>query len=152
MEEGKEQEKEIKVPKGKWYAIVGISCVFFIALLIVQYFYQKEKSEVIPVKVGTSEIVDGIHQPTGFIVGEGMQETITNCTSCHSAKLVIQNRMSKEGWTNTIRWMQETQNLWDLGTNEEIITSYLAKHYAPQDTGRRKALSDIEWYNLDSLP
>jgi hypothetical protein len=48
-----------------------------------------------------------------------------------------------------IRWMQATQNLWDLGANEGIILDYLAKHYAPQNTGRRAPLTDITWYELE---
>ncbi|MEH6680090.1 MAG: monoheme cytochrome C [Sediminicola sp.] len=93
-------------------------------------------------------IVDGVHVRTGFKVGEGMQEVINNCTSCHSSKLVTQNRMDREGWINTIRWMQETQNLWDLGPNEEIIVEYLSKHYSPVEKGRREPLKNVEWYTL----
>ncbi len=76
-------------------------------------------------------------------------QVVNNCTSCHSAKLVTQNRMSKEQWSATIRWMQETQNLWDLGQNEEAILSYLATNYAPKKGGRRQNLSDVEWYDLE---
>jgi hypothetical protein len=93
-------------------------------------------------------IENGIHLRTGFVVGEGMQEVINNCTNCHSPKLVIQNRMDREGWENTIRWMQETQNLWDLGPQEEVILNYLAKHYAPTEKGRRERLKNVEWYTL----
>jgi hypothetical protein len=50
-----------------------------------------------------------------------------------------------------IKWMQETQGLGDLGTNEPIVLDYLAKYYAPKETGRRKSLeiAEIEWYILD---
>ena len=48
-----------------------------------------------------------------------------------------------------IRWMQETQNLWDLGTNEELILDYLAKHYAPDEAGRRPNLPSPTWYVLE---
>lgn len=94
------------------------------------------------------KIENGIHQRTGFIDDEGLMLVVNNCTNCHSAKLVTQNRMSKERWLATIRWMQETQNLWDLGGNEEPIVNYLAKHYAPIQKGRRQNLSNIEWYEL----
>ena len=93
-------------------------------------------------------IEDGVHLRTGFVEGDGLRLVINNCTSCHSAKLVTQNRMSKERWLATIRWMQETQNLWDLGANEEAIVNYLATHYAPVKSGRRKNLDNIEWYEL----
>ncbi len=95
------------------------------------------------------KIEDGIHLRTGFVEGDGLMLVVNNCTNCHSAKLVTQNRMSKERWTATIRWMQETQNLWDLGGNEEPIINYLATHYAPTQKGRRQNLSNFEWYDLE---
>lgn len=95
------------------------------------------------------KIENGVHLRTGFVEGEGLRLVINNCTTCHSAKLVTQNRMSKERWLTTIRWMQETQNLWDLGANEEVIVSYLAKYYAPVKNGRRKNLDNIDWYELE---
>ncbi len=94
------------------------------------------------------KIENGIHLRTGFAEGSGLQLVINNCTTCHSAKLVTQNRMSKERWKATIRWMQKTQNLWDLGANEEAIVNYLATYYAPTEKGRRQNLANIEWYNL----
>lgn len=96
-----------------------------------------------------NKIEDGVHLATGFKDGDGLQLVIANCTSCHSAKLVTQNRATKEGWINIIRWMQDTQNLWNLGNNEAIIVEYLAKNYAPENQGRRQALKDIEWYDLE---
>ncbi|MDC6366227.1 MULTISPECIES: monoheme cytochrome C [Flavobacteriaceae] len=94
-------------------------------------------------------IKNGIHLATGFVDDKGMQLTIQNCTGCHSAQLVTQNRMSREGWEATIKWMQETQNLWDLGANEEAILTYLSKNYAPKAKGRRQNLEGIEWYELE---
>ena len=67
----------------------------------------------------------------------------------HSAKLVTQNRMSAERWNATIRWMQETQNLWDLGDQQEIIVNYLVTNYPAKAKGRRMALTDIQWYELE---
>lgn len=94
------------------------------------------------------EIVNGVHIETGFVQDVGMIEVIDNCTNCHSAKLVTQNRMSREAWQATIIWMQETQNLWDLGENETVILDYLAKNYAPQSKGRRQNLAVEKWYVL----
>ena len=70
------------------------------------------------------KVENGIHVRTGLKAVEGYMEVVNNCTNCHSAQLVIQNRMNEERWLATIRWMQETQNLWDLGKNEEIIIRY----------------------------
>ena len=94
------------------------------------------------------KIENGIHVATGFVDAPGMKETIQNCTNCHSSKLVIQNRMTKERWKTTIKWMQETQNLWDLGKNEDIIIDYLVTNYPPKEKGRRENLTNIEWYQL----
>ncbi|WP_337992828.1 monoheme cytochrome C [Flavivirga sp. 57AJ16] len=98
--------------------------------------------------VGFDNIENGIHLETGFKDDEGLQTVIVNCTSCHSAKLVTQNRANKEGWISIIRWMQETQNLWDLGTNEVVIVNYLAKNYGIEEKGRRDNLENVEWYDL----
>lgn len=95
-----------------------------------------------------NRIENGIHVRTGLLDAPGLQETVNNCTSCHSAKLVIQNRMSAERWHATIRWMQETQNLWPLGENEAIIVNYLTTNYPPKNKGRRETLADVEWYQL----
>ncbi|MFS4417458.1 monoheme cytochrome C [Maribacter sp. 2307ULW6-5] len=96
------------------------------------------------------KIENGIHLRTGLVDAPGLMETVNNCTNCHSAKLVTQNRMDKERWRATIRWMQETQNLWDLGKNEDIIIDYLVKNYPPQEVGRRANLKPVDWYVLDA--
>ena len=104
------------------------------------------------VRVGNVDINDiknGIHIPTGFKAGKGLNEVVISCTPCHSAKLVTQNRATKAGWIGIIRWMQATQNLWDLGENESVIVDYLAAQYAPEEQGRRTVLKNIEWYDLN---
>lgn len=97
----------------------------------------------------SDEIVNGIHVETGFIDAPGMMVTIQNCTNCHSSQLVIANRMNEDRWIQTIRWMQETQNLWDLGENEKVILDYLVTNYPPRKVGRRAGLTNIEWYELE---
>lgn len=103
----------------------------------------EKRAEVSP------EIVDGIHVETGLKDAPGLKLVIQNCTSCHSSKLIIQNKMNLARWESTIKWMQETQNLWDLGENESAIVEYLAANYAPKKKGRRSNLEDIEWYKLE---
>ncbi|MEN8788206.1 MAG: monoheme cytochrome C [Flavobacteriaceae bacterium] len=92
------------------------------------------------------KIVNGVHQRTGLVEAEGLMAVVNNCTNCHSALLITQNRMNRERWLATIKWMQETQNLWDLGKNEEIIINYLVSNYPPEKKGRRANLKNIEWY------
>ncbi|APQ18859.1 hypothetical protein [Maribacter hydrothermalis] len=94
-------------------------------------------------------IENGIHVRTGLIEAEGLQTVITNCTTCHSSKLIIQNRMGEEQWNATIRWMQKSQGLWPLGENQKVIVDYLTKNYPLIEKGRRPPLTNIEWYTLD---
>lgn len=110
---------------------------------------QKEAEEAAEISPDTVTVAgDSIDQATGLIVDEALPLVVSNCTACHSAKLITQNRATREGWKSMIVWMQQTQNLWDLGANEDKILDYLARHYAPEQTGRRKNLENIEWYDL----
>jgi hypothetical protein len=95
-------------------------------------------------------IEKGIHVRTGFVDAEGLMLVVNNCTNCHSAKLVTQNRMNEESWNATIKWMQETQGLWDLGDNQEVIVNYLVTNYPVSDKGRRENLTNIKWYDLEN--
>lgn len=136
-----------------FFAVVSIITCFLIYLAVDPGFSIFKENKAVEftsiVEVDEDLIVDGIHIRTGLIDDEGLMEVVYNCTNCHSAKLVMQNRMSKERWAATIDWMQETQNLADLGKNEEIIINYLVKNYPPRHIGRRMALTDIEWYELE---
>ena len=95
------------------------------------------------------KIENGIHVKTGLIEAKGLMTVVNNCTNCHSSKIIIQNRMDAERWNGTIKWMQETQNLWDLGKNQDVIVNYLVTNYPIKDTGRRDILSNIDWYELE---
>jgi hypothetical protein len=99
--------------------------------------------------IDEDRIENGIHVRTGLVDAEGLMTVVNNCTNCHSAKLVTQNRMNAESWNTTIKWMQETQNLWNLGKNQEIIVNYLVTNYPPKAKGRRMVLTDIDWYDLE---
>lgn len=71
----------------------------------------------------------------------GVDAVRRNCTVCHSAALITQSRATREGWLEMIRWMQDTQRLWPLGENEEVILDYLAANYSPSFRGRRPPLA-----------
>nr|WP_298996987.1 monoheme cytochrome C [uncultured Allomuricauda sp.] len=134
------------------FGIIVLSVFALIYIVLNPYSLQKspDESEIVDITTEQEDLIEnGIHIATGFVDANGLTEVIQNCTNCHSAKLVTQNRMTKEGWVATIRWMQETQNLWDLGKNEEIIVNYLATNYAPDKKGRRDILTDIDWYTLE---
>lgn len=78
---------------------------------------------------------------TGLVLAPGFDVVSTQCTVCHSAKLISQNRADREGWLAMIRWMQDTQGLWPLGDNEAQIVDYLATNYGPGRAGRRRPLA-----------
>lgn len=99
--------------------------------------------------VDEDKIENGIHIRTGLKDAKGLMTVVNNCTNCHSAKLVTQNRMNAKRWNETIKWMQEKQNLWDLGKNQEIIVNYLVQNYPVEKVGRRISLSNIDWYELE---
>ena len=94
-------------------------------------------------------LFDSLDATTGLVLAPGFTTVKENCLRCHSPKLITAKRASREGWLSTIRWMQQTQGLGDLGSAEPVILDYLAKHYAPTQTGRRPALQNIEWYKLE---
>ena len=91
---------------------------------------------------------DSLDKDTGLILAPGYTLVKTNCVRCHSPKLITDKRATRDGWQATIRWMQQTQGLGDLGKAEPEILDYLAKHYAPTEEGRRPPLKNIKWYKL----
>ena len=155
----KELNKRLKI-----FSVVMATLLMVVVFLILGVLYlqsdnslpfqiKEEEEKSVPEKMvqveEDEEIAGGVHVGTGLVAGEGLNLVIANCTGCHSAQLITQNRATEEGWVRVIRWMQETQNLWELGENEEAIVDYLAKYYAPEKKGRRAPLSDIEWYELE---
>jgi hypothetical protein len=88
---------------------------------------------------------------TGLVIDQHLNLVKSQCTACHSAKIITMNRFTREGWQDRIRWMQKTQNLWDLGENEELILDYLSKNYSPEkQVSRRKNLEISEWYVIEN--
>ena len=130
----------------KLYRILIVICTLALIMAIGAFYFHNSPKEG---AMTAEQPRENIHPDTGFINAPGMQETIIHCTGCHSAQLVTQSHMTREGWLATIRWMQETQNLWDLGENETIILDYLATHYAPKEKGRRENIRITEWYVLE---
>ncbi len=155
----KEQEFRKYVKKVYQQMLVLFSLFMIVGVLLIYYmidpsfsaFKSNDATLVIaPIEEDEDKIENGIHIRTGLIEAEGLMTVVNNCTNCHSAKLVTQNRMNEERWNATIKWMQETQNLWDLGGNQKIIVDYLVTNYPVKDVGRRAALTNIDWYELEN--
>ena len=88
-----------------------------------------------------------IDAASGLVVAPGWEVVRAQCSACHSTKLIAQNRATRKGWLDTIRWMQATQKLWHLGANEPLILDYLARYYgvpARYHRMRRQPLSTHE--------
>lgn len=134
--------------------MIGFAALLILVIGAVFLLLQNDQASTDPGPTGQAggddwnRIENGVHLRTGLKDDEGLMTVVTHCTACHSAQLVIQNRMNKERWNATIRWMQETQNLWDLGENQEVIVDYLVRNYPPTEKGRRENLKEIEWYEL----
>ena len=78
---------------------------------------------------------------TGLIIAQGWDTVQTTCTECHSAQLITQNSGSKAVWQSRITWMQDTQGLRQLNSEEEAtILDYLATNYGQKEATRRAAL------------
>ena len=125
--------------------------LFGLIILFVGYLVSNadnEPEEMIIEPLEETKIDEKLH-PSGLIEAEGVTQVVNNCTQCHSTAIISQNRLNEEGWRQLIIWMQETQNLWDLGDNEQIIIDYLVANYPPLQKGRRANLADVEWYELN---
>jgi hypothetical protein len=79
-----------------------------------------------------------VDEATGLIVSPGWEQVRAHCGGCHSHKLVTSQRADRQTWLDIIRWMQETQNLWQFEAQTETeILDYLARAYPPRPNRRR---------------
>ena len=83
-----------------------------------------------------------VDQASGLIIDDGWETIRDTCGNCHSLRLVTSQRADRRSWLETIRWMQENQNLQQFDINtENAILDYLAKNYPPIEHQRRMPLS-----------
>ena len=117
----------------------GITALLFAGLLFAACSTEEPPPAPAPEPVVAAE--PQLDPLTGFRMTGDWELVRANCTACHSAKLITQQRGSSQQWLTMIRWMQKKQNLWqfDPATEEKIIT-YLANNYPPSDAQRRAAL------------
>jgi hypothetical protein len=77
-----------------------------------------------------------------FPRGPNVELVETTCIACHSARLVLQNRMSRERWDETLTWMQKKHNLPEFDSEDRLaILDYLSTHLAPE-----------VYHSMDGLP
>ena len=82
-----------------------------------------------------------IDSASGLIKAEGWETVQTTCTECHAALLITQNAGNRAVWESRIRWMQDTQGLRALESDEEtVILNYLSNNYPQKSASRRAGL------------
>lgn len=80
-----------------------------------------------------------INPDTGLIVDKNSELVEANCLACHNSALITNMHANKEAWLATIRWMQESEGLWEIpADDEEKILNYLTKHYGEKYNTRRR--------------
>lgn len=157
-EERKKLIRKINASYNTWVAIFFISVVTYILLEFDAPFMQDEfwqDQEVVvemvdPDDVMRDSVLNGVHVLSGLPAEGNYKLVVSYCGRCHSYELVTQNKGSRAYWKEVIVWMQETQDLQDLGEHEDLILDYLARYLAPEEKGRRPPLDqdEIEWYEL----
>lgn len=62
--------------------------------------------------------------------GAGREEVEIYCAACHSLKIVVQQRLSRDAWDETLVWMVEEQAMDPLSEDERrLVLDYLATHF-----------------------
>ncbi len=98
----------------------------------------EEQAQAVPLAEPGPPQIDDV---TGFVMAGDWELVRANCTACHSAKLITQQRGSAQQWLDLIRWMQAKQNLWQFEPAvEERIIAYLTEFYPPDADRRRAAI------------
>lgn len=96
-----------------------------------------------PVPEAGMAAAGGIDPDSGLVRSGDWQVVKAHCGACHSTRLITQNRGDRETWLSLIRWMQDSQGLWQFDqATEDGILDYLASNYAPPQAGRRPALDE----------
>src|SRR5688572_3456093 len=123
---------------------VGLAAILVMLVLSINTSLSGQQPTAIKTFATKSSVIaDSVDKQTGLILAPGYTLVKQNCIRCHSPKLITDKRATRDGWLATIRWMQQTQGLGNLGKAEPEILDYLAKHYAPTYEGRRPPLKNI---------
>jgi hypothetical protein len=157
MEEDKIKEHLPGLLNRLRWLVNGVGLVVIFTLVGGSYalFFQKNQVEFVEQIAQDSEweedyeIEDGKEVSTGLWVDKNWTLVKRHCTQCHTTKIITQNRASKEGWAGMILWMQETQNLWDLGEDLEGVLDYLSRNYGVATNGVNSEMVIEQWYEIE---
>ena len=69
----------------------------------------------------------------GLPAGEGREEVLYSCASCHSIQTVVQQKLDRAAWDETLVWMVEEQGMAELEPGKrQLILDYLSTYVAPE--------------------
>ena len=103
----------------------------------------------------TANVLGTETHKSGLQTGNGLDLVLDNCTTCHSAEIILQNHMSRSDWNRTITWMQEEQGLWELELDDrKRIIDYLATYQGKTSTSAEtsKNAQKNKMYRYNYLP
>lgn len=64
---------------------------------------------------------------------EGVDTVFSNCTYCHSAAIIMQQRMPPSQWDYTLNWMVEKQGMPELEPEDrKVVMNYLIQHFSTE--------------------
>lgn len=114
-----------------------------IELIFMEFKYEKnyiDLSIVFKCKLGSKS---EINPDTGLIIDPDSPLVEANCLACHGSNLITNMHASRKAWLAAIRWMQDSEGLWEIEPeDEEKILNYLEKYYGEKyDTRRRIPLA-----------
>jgi len=92
-------------------------------------------------------------QTLGLPPGPMQKKVATACTECHSAEIILQQRLSKPAWTKEIEKMAKWGALVDINDREALI-DYLSSNFPadkPPYVAPRNSVRQIK-KGLDSPP
>ncbi|EAL8807452.1 cytochrome C [Campylobacter jejuni] len=76
-----------------------------------------------------------INPDTGLIIDPDSPLVEANCLACHGSNLITNMHASRKAWLAAIRWMQDSEGLWEI---EPELEKYYGEKY---DTRRRIPLA-----------
>lgn len=139
------------------YKIINNQGLFLFLLLllpVIGFAQKKSVKKIVPKPIVSTVPTDSLDKDTGLKNDDNLMYVRGHCTGCHSSKLILQHRFTRDEWQAKIKWMQQYHKLWDLGKAEKNVLDYLEKYYsAPVQKSlslrRQQALKAFVWYKLD---
>ena len=65
----------------------------------------------------------------GLAAGKGREQVFAYCGACHSLRLVLQQRLSRDTWDDTLVYMVEEQVMPEIDPpDRKLVLDYLGKY------------------------